>query len=225
MRRNSLSARIADLSAGEDVVKKGDMGMIKYDEIVGMPVFSSKEGKGLGWISKMAIDLKEGQVVGFLIDDKNGSEMFLPIGNVDTYGKDVIMAASESDLRNIDDLTEMAAAIEFGGKIIGLKIITKEGENFGEIASFCFDEKSGLITHYVTSRGLLNGLMHGKGLLPQEGVRALSLDALVVTKKAVEISDIMKTGPGIKQKTGAAVQKTEQVVKTTISKVEKIVKA
>jgi len=157
--------------------------MIKHDEIVGMPVLSTQEGKDLGRISRMAIDLKEGQVVGFLIEDKNGREMLLPIGNVDTYGKDVIMAASESDLRNIDDLAEMAAAIEFGGKIIGLKIITKEGENFGEIASFCFDEKSGLITHYVTSRGVLNGLIHGEGLLPREGVWALSLDALVVTKK------------------------------------------
>ena len=166
--------------------------MIKYDEIVGMPVISSKEGKDLGRISKMAIDLKEGQVMGFLIEDKNGREMLLPIGNVDTYGKDVVMVASESDLRNIDDLAEMAAAIEFSGKIIRLKIITKEGENFGEIASFCFDEKSGVINHYVTSRDFLNDLMHGEGLLPQEGVRALSLDALVVTKKAVEISDIMK---------------------------------
>ena len=96
--------------------------MIKHDEILEMPVLSIQEGKDLGRISKMAIDLKEGQVVGFLIEDKNGREMLLPIGNVDTYGKDVIMAASESDLRNIDDLAEMAAAIEFGGKIIGLKI-------------------------------------------------------------------------------------------------------
>ncbi len=197
--------------------------MIKHDEIVGMPVLSTQEGKDLGRISRMAIDLKEGQVVGFLIEDKNGREMLLPIGNVDTYGKDVIMAASESDLRNIDDLAEMAEAIEFGGKIIGLKIITKEGENFGEIASFCFDEKSGLITHYVTSRGVLNGLIHGEGLLPREGVWALSLDALVVTKKSVEISDIMKTGPGIKQKTSAAVHKTEQIVKTAIRKVGEIV--
>ena len=198
--------------------------MIKYDEIVGMPVLSTKEGKDLGCISKMAIDLKEGQVVGFVIEDKKGREMFLPIGHVDTYGKDVVMASSETDLKEMNDLAEMAAAIEFGGKIIGLKIITKEGENSGEIVSFCFDEKSGLITHYVTSSGVLNGLMHGEGLLPREGVCALSLDALVVTKESVEVSDIMKTGPGIQQKTSAVVHKTEQIVKAAIRKVEEIVK-
>jgi sporulation protein YlmC with PRC-barrel domain len=63
----------------------GDMGMIKYDEIVEMSVLATKEGKDMGRISKMAIDLKEGQVVGFLIENKNGSEMVLPIANVDTY--------------------------------------------------------------------------------------------------------------------------------------------
>jgi hypothetical protein len=66
--------------------------------------------------------------------------------------------------------------------------------------------------------------MDGKGLLPREGVCALSLDALVVTKNSVEISDIMKTGPGIKQKTSAVVYETEMKAKAAIKKVEKIVK-
>jgi uncharacterized protein YrrD len=71
------------------------------------------------------------------------SLMWIPIG------KDVVMASSEKDLKDMDDLSEMAEVAEFGRKIIGLKIATKEGDNFGEIESFWFDEKNGLITHYT----------------------------------------------------------------------------
>ena len=197
--------------------------MKKYDEIVGMPVLSTMEGKDLGKLSEMAIDLKNSQVVGFLIEDKKGRKMFLPIGNVDTYGKDVVMASSESDMKKMDDLAGKAEAIELAEKIIGLKIITEQGEAVGEIASFCFDEKSGLITHYVTSKGVLGDFMDGKGLLPREGVCAFSLDALVVAQRSVEISDIMKVAPGMKQKINAVVYETEIKAKAAIRKVEKIV--
>ena len=51
------------LSGEDPVVKKGGIRMIKYDEIVGMPVLSTKEGKDPGCISKMAIDLKKGKEI------------------------------------------------------------------------------------------------------------------------------------------------------------------
>jgi hypothetical protein len=66
--------------------------------------------------------------------------------------------------------------------------------------------------------------MEGKGLLPREGVITLSLDALVVTKESLEISSIMKTGPGLKQKTSAMAYQTEEIVKGAIKKVTESVK-
>ena len=121
--------------------------MIKYHEIIGMQVISIKEGRKLGVINNLSIDLNEKRVVGFLTENQDAEHMLLPIENIKSYGKNFIMFSSETDLPKMEDLAGMANDMTLAEKIIGLKIITNEGENFGEIDSFCFDEKHGFITH------------------------------------------------------------------------------
>jgi uncharacterized protein YrrD len=198
--------------------------MIKYDEVVDMTVLSTKEGKHLGKISRIAVDLKDARVVGFLVQDRNEGKRLLPVGNVTTYGRDVVMASSANDLEDLSNLSVMAKAAEFGEKIVGLNIVTKNGEDVGKIGAFCFDKKSGLITHYETSEGAFSDLMEGRGLLSRDGVCALSLDALVVTETSIRVSDIMKTGPGIKHKLDKIIYKTERRVKEATKKLQGIVK-
>lgn len=196
--------------------------MIKYGDILNMIVTSTQEGKCLGRISKMAVDMKKRKVVGFVLEEDNKEEKVIRIQEVTAYGKDSVMVSSKSSLKTVCELSGVAEAAAFGRKIIGLRIVTDRGENIGEVESFYFNEKTGVITHYEVSGGLLPNLIDGKGLLPKEGVVALGEDALVVIKAAAVVSGEMKAGPGLKHMATRLKVRVKKDVAATAKDIKKI---
>jgi len=186
-----------------------------------MTVVSTKEGKNLGKVSKMAVDTKKGKVVAFVLAGENQEEKVIQIEEVTAYGKDSLMVFSASSLKKVGELNDIAESVAFGRKIIGLKIMTDKGEGIGEVGSFHFDEKTGEITHYEVSGGPLPNLIEGKGLLPKAGVVTLGTDALVVTKEAAVVSETMKVGPGLKHIAAQLKAKTKKEVEETIKDIKK----
>lgn len=195
--------------------------MIKYDDILNKPVVSKREGKDLGKIVKMAVDTKKRRVVGFVLGEGNKEEKVIRIEEVTAYGKDVVMVSSESSLKAVDELHEMAEAVRFGKKIIGLKIVTDQGESIGEVGSFYFDEGTGEITHYTVSSGLLPNLIDGKGLLAKDGIVTLGTDAIVIIKAAAVVSESMKVAPGLRHIAAQLKAKTKKEVTDTIKDIKK----
>jgi hypothetical protein len=81
-----------------------------------------------------------------------------------------------------------------------------------------------MITHFITSEGLLNDVIHGTGLLAKEGIRSFGLDALVVTETSAEVADIMKAQRGLKDKATTIVGKAETAINQAKEKVETVLK-
>jgi uncharacterized protein YrrD len=195
--------------------------MKKYDEILSLPVLSTKEGKNLGTLSRAVVDPKDnGVIIGFIVENSNSGEMYLPIKNVVSYGEDAVMAGSEKDLKAFYDKPEIIDAIELGKKIIGLDVLTRKGERIGMIDSFFFNKETGQITHYITSESRFNSLIDGKGLLTVDGVYTLGFDALVVFQESDEIASIMKTEPGLRHKANSIIRKAEEGIKGLVNKVK-----
>jgi uncharacterized protein YrrD len=198
--------------------------MIKYHEITGMPVLSKKEGKNVGTVLQVVVDLTQSKIVALVLKEQNNDSVVLPVEYVDSFGQDCIMAFSENDMANLSVLAEMGDNIEFGEQVVGLPIVTEKGDHVGEIKSFCFDERNGMITHFITSEGLLSDVIHGKGLLAKDGIRSFGRDALVVTETSAELAGIMKTQPGLKNKATSIVGKAEATINQAKEKVEIVLK-
>lgn len=141
----------------------------------------------MGKVSKAAVDTTEGKVVALVFEDEKKKEKIISIDAAYTYGKDAVMISSEQRLKAISTLTDIAEAIAFGKKLIGLKICTDKGKDVGEVSSFHFDEKSGEITHYEASGDPFQEWVEGKGLLAQGGVASIGPDTLVVKATAAEV--------------------------------------
>lgn len=197
----------------------------KYDDIIGMPVLSIQEGKELGKIVQIAVKPEDGKVIGFLVENEKTGTAVLPVEHTVEYGNDMVMASSATKLRSLGDLAKSEGLTDYEGNVIGLKIITEEGAYIGNVGTFYFDDVNGIITHYTTSEGPYSDFMEGKGLLPAPGVTAVSSDALVVTKDSAELADVLKTKPGLKQKTGAIKGKAEKGIQKAIDKAEEFIKA
>jgi uncharacterized protein YrrD len=198
--------------------------MLNFDDLKGMAVLSAKEGRELGRVAHAVVALKQRKVIGLILEGDKGETKVIATTEILTYGKDAVMASSEEKVVTLDDLTRGKEDAASSRQIIGLKIITKDGEKVGRIGSICFNEKNGLITHYVVSESIFSDLVHGTGLMPADGTSALSRDALVVTKTSAEISEVMKSDPGLVGRTGAVIEKTETGIKKAVKKMEHMVK-
>jgi len=194
--------------------------MVKYHEVTGMPVLSRSEGKAIGITHQLAVDLTEVKVVALVIEAETTGSLALPIKNIYSFGRDCVMAHSENDMLLIGALAKREDNIEFCEKIVGISIVTENESHVGEVGSFCFEEGSGMITHFITSEGLFSDWIHGKGLLAKEGVLSFSRNALVVTEASAELARIMKTRPGLKHKATSITQRVESRAKEAKKKVE-----
>jgi uncharacterized protein YrrD len=194
--------------------------MIGYNEILGRPVLTIREGKDLGKVSKALVDTDEGRVIGFVLKDKYKKEGTLFIESIDTYGVDAIMVQSEEKVKSISEAPEKKEVIELGRDIIGLKIVTKTGKEVGKVSSFHFKNESGAITHYEASGGLLQSLIEGKGLVSQDGIVSIGKDALIVEEAAIKISEKMKVAPGLKHAAAKIKAKTAQTADKAAEKLK-----
>lgn len=196
--------------------------MIKYQKILGTPVMSAQEGKVLGKVVSELVDVEDAKVLGFTVEIYPRKKRILLLEDIKTFGKDAIVIPNEKLLRTRIQIRKEKKFIQYGKEIIGLKIITKGGKDIGEkLLSFHFKRDNGEITHYETSRSLLQDTLEGKGLLSQGGVVSIGPDALVVDEKAVYLSHYFKANPGLIHSAKQAEVKTKKEVKKAVKKVKK----
>jgi uncharacterized protein YrrD len=186
--------------------------MMRYDKVQGLPVFSIREGRRAGIVRRAVLDKSEKRVTGFRVEHDGDRWYELPVEAVEAYGTDAVMIASEDLLRGVPAGEEVSAG-QSPGPVIGTRVVTRAGVYAGDIASFFFDERTGRITHFEISGGMFRDMMHGRGLVPQEGIITLGDDICVADNTVREISSVMKSEPGMRDRTLAVKNRMEGGIK------------
>lgn len=173
----------------------------KYSEVLGLPVICVSNGKKIGIIKDMVFSPKMKELKAFLLERRgcqiNGKVILLK--DVLDLGRDALIvndcscAKSPKKVKNTGDLGE-------NGKIKGLKVYTRSGEDMGVVEDVIFDHKTGVVEGVEVSNGLMQDIVQGRNILPLFGKVEFSEENILVDKEAIE--EMSNTGGGLKKLLG-----------------------
>ena len=116
--------------------------------ILGMPVYSIKEGIPLGIIKQILIDGKTNRVQGFIVEKRRFSreERVLPFPAITGFGEDTITVERQGLLERKGINQQFLKAIRFPLPIVGARVFTAGGKTLGKVEEYRFSTIDGGIT-------------------------------------------------------------------------------
>lgn len=184
--------------------------MKKSIEIIGLPVISIVEGTELGTVKNLLINPADGSVT-ILIDDAKWywGAKFLPLAAVTGLGEYAITIENSDAILTLTDAPEVEKLIVADLKVIGTKVLTKNGRIQGKVTEIFIDNSGKIVACEIED---LNGdttnidaqhiLTFGKDvLIISDGNEIVTGSPVVksVTSSSVKDSLIPPVLPEIKQ--------------------------
>ena len=175
------------------------MGILKYSEVIGLPVLSAAGGKKIGVVEDLFFSPQNREVKALLLERPvyEVSKRVLIFEDITTIGKDAVIVRS-ADCRISVKKTAAGWIQGYRGKIRGLRAYSKAGEELGDVKDILFDSKTGLLEGVEVSDGLYQDIVQGRKILPLFGRVEFSEENILVDREAVD--EMMRTGGGIKKK-------------------------
>lgn len=161
--------------------------MEKYSEVVGIQVVNIMEGKVTGFVSDVIFIPDEKEIKGFMVRQKGegSGKRVLLLENIKKIGQNKILVEDANAVKNIRDF-EKYDKFKKIGKVNGLKIMSKAGDNIGTVNDVLFDCKTGVIEAVEVSDGIVQDIFNGRKIMPMMGRITFTKDTMVVDKEAVE---------------------------------------
>lgn len=108
----------------------------------GYTIISYEEGKQLGSITAVNIDLSTKRIASFSFRDKliGGEYYFVPIDEVKVVGENVVIITSKTKVQKISD--ELSATGTSLKKLQGAKVATNAGKDVGTLLDFDFSHET-----------------------------------------------------------------------------------
>ena len=181
------------------ICRKGNSQLNKYSELLGLPVICSDNGKLIGLIKNVILNL-ETRTVEALVFEKDGlvnKRKVLLLKDVIRLGRDAVII--ENDRCTIP-WKEAGKNLTLNKEniLMGFRVYSKSGKEMGIVKDILFDYKTGLIEGVELSDSLFNDLINGRNILPLFGKVEFGEDIILVDSEAVE--EMTNTGGGIRNK-------------------------
>jgi uncharacterized protein YrrD len=119
----------------------------RSNEIIGLPIIGIIEGKELGVVKNLIINPADGSVT-MLIDDNKWylGAKFLPLSAVTGVGQYAITIENSNAIETLNDAPEIESLIVADIKVIGTKVLTKNGRIQGRVTEFIVDNTGKIIS-------------------------------------------------------------------------------
>ncbi len=177
----------------------GEMMLEKYSEVLGLPVICIDNGKKIGCVKDVVFYPGTREVKAFLLE-RSGCQLrkkIILLRDVLNVGKDAIVVNNCSCARNLNEL-DKAEGFHGYGRIIGLRIYSKSGNDLGTVKDVLFDSKTGIVEGVEVSDGLFHDLVQGRNMLPLFGKVEFSEENILVDKEAID--EMVHNGGGLKRR-------------------------
>jgi uncharacterized protein YrrD len=189
--------------------------MRSLDQLHGMPVMSTKEGKDLGRVRHGAADLAKGELIGLIVaEPEGGSEWGLAAAEITTLGQDAIMVASEAVKKPVAARMQRYRLNPEGDP---LQIVTSAGRQLGTLGRVYVDAASLRIVGYEVSGHALKSVVDGTPHLPVMKGVIHGEDALVVPPQAEQ--HLERSTGGLRQAWARVTEFGRDVVEKTRARV------
>lgn len=157
--------------------------MKKSKQLTGTEVINPESGEVIGRVKDTLFLPGDKKIRGLLISCRRWikSLKILIIEDIKAIGNDAILIKSSGKLIECEKLPWYKDATNEKKRVMGLKLITKDGEELGFIEDIIVNEKDCTIEGYVLTDGIIEDIIKGKIVIP-------STDEIVFGKDAVFIS-------------------------------------
>ncbi|MFC4427429.1 PRC-barrel domain-containing protein [Deinococcus navajonensis] len=156
--------------------------MIKGKEILGKNIVSISTGQRVDAVRDVVFDHQANQVLGLLVDEGGWfrAARVVPFERIRSFGEDAIMIGDVSDLTSSREDGRLADMLENKISLMGMTLLTTDGQNLGKIADVYFDEHSGRVEGYEATGGLFADLSSGRAFVPAPESVQIGADAAIV---------------------------------------------
>lgn len=157
--------------------------MLKGRELIGLPVIDLNTGKEVGLVEDLVVDLEKRKVTGLLV--KSGgwitAHRLLTLDKIYRIGNNSIIINNVEQSLNQGQIEER---FETGIKSLrGLSILSSTGKELGTVEDLVCDITEGKISGWEISDGLVQDLVDGRKILPQEAVITYGSDWFIVQER------------------------------------------
>jgi uncharacterized protein YrrD len=136
--------------------------------IVGLKVISSSEGRDVGTVSQVIVDLATGQIQGLIVG-QGASERGIPAADLQVVGTDAIMVGSHKVARHLSELPDLMERRR-EPTAPAREVVTDTGRKLGMLGTIYVNPTTRRVTRYEVSGGAWRDMTEGVlSLAPVEG--------------------------------------------------------
>lgn len=156
--------------------------MIKGKDILGRHVVAIDSGQRIDSVQDLIFDHQANEVLGLLVDEGGWfrAAKVVPFELVRSIGDDAIMIDSAEHVTTTRDDDRLADLLDSKISLIGMTLLTTEGQDLGKIADVYFNEESGKVEGYEATGGIFSDLSNGRTFVPAPENVQIGEDAAVV---------------------------------------------
>lgn len=156
--------------------------MIKGKEILNRSIVAVSTGEKIDRVHDVIFDHQANQVLGLLVDEGGwfSAAKVVPFDRIRSVGEDAIMIGAADDVTTTREDGRLKEALNSKTSLIGLTLLTTDGQNLGRIADVFFDEHTGRVEGYEATGGLFADLSSGRTFVPAPESVQIGADTAIV---------------------------------------------
>lgn len=160
--------------------------MFRLSEMIGKTVVSTESGEKLGTVSDALVDLSGVRLMGLVVGHGMlGREQVLPVEDVQTVGRDTILAKSNQHMMDPRDWRTTQAESTRTSQLHGRPVVTGAGQRLGQVKDLLVEEGTGKFAGLEVGRRSMGGLRRHRSVISPPATPRIGPDAVVVPEEAV----------------------------------------
>jgi uncharacterized protein YrrD len=166
-----------------DTGRRRDAGMQERDadELIGMPVVATMEGRELGKVKDVLFDPDEQALLGLMVTPTGGGTtekaLFVDRDDVVGLGHDAVTVEGVAALQSFSMQEHAQQVVDSGIHLKGAKLLTESGDELGTIDKILLGQDCEIVAYRAAS-GILG--LGGKQEVSSEDVVKVGEDAVIV---------------------------------------------
>ena len=170
--------------------------LVKYGEIVGIPVLCEKTGRIVGRTEDIIFSCESMEVVALAIKniDFLSKKNVIRTADIKSIGRDAVVVG-EDCRKSLKELGIHRSIIKKGEQLLSKKVYTADGRNIGFVNDMLFNCEIGRIEGFEISNGLVEDLISGRNIIPIIGNCMIGNEGIFISRESGE--EIINDGKGI----------------------------
>ncbi len=168
--------------------------MLKFSKIVGLTVLALKEGRVMGHVHDVLVNLQHKYIESICILNTLERKQYLKLVDIN-LADNKITISNKDIIKNLDNRIQTNKELLSSKRILNKKVFTNKGDDVGRINDIYFDLDAGTLEAFEISDGIIQDILSGRRIIPAIGDISLKEEGIFISKDAFE--EIIESGKGL----------------------------